>query len=172
MQNMDVLFLAYTLMRIFTTQRRNSEKSVVRFQAFKNFTIMFSNTVLFIALLIRWLFQNLGYWDSNDKSNRSLLTCLDVFLFLFGTSLLFHRLFLSFPHGERGQAGGSKLSGKTSLPWTCWLSTSVGCPHWLTSVAMVASWLWWWQSCSDCFSSSFCFRQIWWSLWSTSSSSS
>lgn len=82
------------------------------------------------------------------------------------------RLFLSFPRGERGQAGGSKLSGKTSLPWTCWLSASVGCPHWLTSVAMVASWLWWWESCSNCFSSSFCFRQIWWSLWSASSSSS
>ena len=61
-----------------------------QFKAFKNFTMMFSNTVLFIALLLRWLFQNLGYWDSNDKSNRSLLTGLDVLLFLLGTSLLSH----------------------------------------------------------------------------------
>ena len=51
-------------MRIFITKGRSSENSAVRyswFMAFKNFRIMFSDTTLFVTLLIRWLSQKLGY---------------------------------------------------------------------------------------------------------------
>ena len=75
-----MFYFWYILLWESSPLKEGSVKTMVRFKAFKNFTIMFSDTVLFIALLIRWLFQNLGYWDSNDKINRSLLTCLMYFL--------------------------------------------------------------------------------------------